>query len=154
LKTVVRKDLWVRVPRPPLPVTCYFALSHRPPIPRETEVVVNGLSTLNTPNAGCPVAQSRLVETMREIGGAVGIAVVPTVLVARTRDATQFAGAEGSGRSALEGFQSAFMVIVVVAVLGALVAGVAFPRLPEGSQVDEDQAPLGVSPAAALSSNE
>jgi hypothetical protein len=30
LKTVVRKDLWVRVPRPPLPVTCGFAL--HPPL--------------------------------------------------------------------------------------------------------------------------
>src|ERR671922_547672 len=28
LKTVVRKDLWVRVPRPPLALTCTFAATH------------------------------------------------------------------------------------------------------------------------------
>ncbi len=43
---------------------------------------------------------SGLVETMREIGGAVGIAAVSTVLVARTRDAIEIvdpAGASGRG---------------------------------------------------------
>ncbi len=60
---------------------------------------------------------SGLVETMREIGGAVGIAAVSTVLVARSRDA-----------AALGGFHAAFIVTVVLAAIGALVAWVAFPR--------------------------
>ena len=72
---------------------------------------------------------SGLVETMREIGGAVGIAVVSTVLVARTRDAIQIAGPAAREAAALEGFQSAFTVTVVVAAVGALVAAVAFPRV-------------------------
>jgi predicted MFS family arabinose efflux permease len=71
---------------------------------------------------------SGLVETMREIGGAVGIAAVSTVLVARTRDAIEIAGPAARQAAALEGFQSAFTVIVVVAAAGALVAGVTFPR--------------------------
>jgi EmrB/QacA subfamily drug resistance transporter len=71
---------------------------------------------------------SGLVETMRQIGGAVGIAAVSTVLVARARDAIELAGPAAREVAALEGFQSAFTVIVVVAVLGALVAGVTFPR--------------------------
>jgi EmrB/QacA subfamily drug resistance transporter len=74
---------------------------------------------------------SGLVETMREIGGAVGIAVVSTVLVARTRDAIQIAG-PAAQEAALEGFQFAFTVIVVVAAVGALVAAVAFPRVARG----------------------
>jgi hypothetical protein len=75
---------------------------------------------------------SGLVETMREIGGAVGIAVVSTVLVARTRDAIQPVGPAAKQAAALEGFQAAFTVIVVVAAVGALLAAVAFPRVARG----------------------
>jgi EmrB/QacA subfamily drug resistance transporter len=56
---------------------------------------------------------SGLVETMREIGGAAGVAAVSTALVSRT---------------GLEGFRTAFVVICVAAAVGALTAGVAFPR--------------------------
>lgn len=56
---------------------------------------------------------SGLVETMREIGGAAGVAAVSTALVSRT---------------GLEGFRTAFVVIGVTAAVGALTAGVAFPR--------------------------
>jgi MFS family permease len=71
---------------------------------------------------------SGLVETMREIGGAVGIAVVTTVLVTRTRDAVELPGQNAGEAAALEGFQSAFIVIVALAALGAVVASIAFPR--------------------------
>lgn len=49
---------------------------------------------------------SGIIETMREIGGAVGVAAVTTVLVSR------------SDTSLVDGFQGAFAVIVVLAVLG------------------------------------
>jgi EmrB/QacA subfamily drug resistance transporter len=84
---------------------------------------------------------SGLVETMREIGGAVGIAVVSTVLVARTRDAIQLAGPAAREAAALEGFQSAFTVIVVVAAAGALVAAVAFPRGARGLRTPAGEEP-------------
>jgi len=58
-----------------------------------------------------------LVETMREIGGAVGIAAVSTVLVSRTSHAGPLAG-----------FHGAFAVAAAMAVLGVVVAAVAFPR--------------------------
>lgn len=58
---------------------------------------------------------SGLVETMREIRGAVGIAVVSTVLVARTRDAIQLVGPATKEAAA-----------------GALLAAVAFPRVARG----------------------
>jgi hypothetical protein len=111
---------------------------------------------------------SGLVETMRELGGAVGIAVVSTVLVARTRDAIQILGPAAPEAAALEGFQSAFTVIVVVAAVAALVAAAAFPRVarrmrtgageePEpvpgpgvASEVAHDRA--GAKPALDLSS--
>jgi EmrB/QacA subfamily drug resistance transporter len=56
---------------------------------------------------------SGLVETMREIGGAAGVAAVSTVLVSR---------------AGLDGFRAAFVVICIAAAVGAVTAGVAFPR--------------------------
>jgi EmrB/QacA subfamily drug resistance transporter len=56
---------------------------------------------------------SGLVETMREIGGAAGVAVVSTVLVSRT---------------GLSGFHVAFVVISITAALGAVAAATGFPR--------------------------
>ncbi len=56
---------------------------------------------------------SGLVETMREIGGAVGVAAVSTVLVSQ---------------AGVNAFHAAFWVIFAVAALGALTAAIAFPR--------------------------
>jgi EmrB/QacA subfamily drug resistance transporter len=56
---------------------------------------------------------SGLVETMREIGGAAGVAAVSTALVSR---------------AGLDGFRVAFVVIAVAATLGAVTAAFAFPR--------------------------
>jgi EmrB/QacA subfamily drug resistance transporter len=58
---------------------------------------------------------SGLVETMREIGGAVGVAAVSTVFVSR---------------AGVNAFHAAFWVISAAAALGALTAAVAFPRRP------------------------
>jgi sugar phosphate permease len=61
---------------------------------------------------------SGLVETMREVGGAAGVAVVSTVLVA------------GSG---LGGFHAAFAFIGVLAGLGVVVAAAGFAREPRAT---------------------
>jgi MFS family permease len=81
---------------------------------------------------------SGLIETMREIGGAAGVAAVSTTLVSR---------------AGLDGFRAAFVVICVAAALGAFTSGVAFPRrerpeeahvtLPE-TAVDETLVPIPV----------
>ena len=71
---------------------------------------------------------SGLVETMREIGGAVGIAAVSTVLIARTRDAIETGGPAAQQAAAFEGFQAAFVVIALVAGAGVVLAAIAFPR--------------------------
>jgi EmrB/QacA subfamily drug resistance transporter len=65
---------------------------------------------------------SGLVETMREIGGAAGVAAVSTVLVSR---------------AGIDGFQTAFVVIFIAAALGALVAATAFPRRARSEGVEE-----------------
>ena len=56
---------------------------------------------------------SGLVETMREVGGAAGVAAVSTALVSR---------------AGLAGFHTAFVLIAVVSGVGALTAAVAFQR--------------------------
>ena len=61
---------------------------------------------------------------MREIGGAVGIAAVSTVLVSRTTHAGPLAG-----------FHAAFAVAAVMAIVGAVVAAVAFPRTARTAEV-------------------
>jgi len=56
---------------------------------------------------------SGFLETMREIGGAVGVAAVSAVLVSR---------------AGVNAFHAAFWVIFAVAALGALAAAIGFPR--------------------------
>jgi EmrB/QacA subfamily drug resistance transporter len=56
---------------------------------------------------------SGLVETTREIGGALGVAIVSTVLVSQ---------------SGLDAYHSAFLGIAVVAAVGAVVAAASFPK--------------------------
>jgi EmrB/QacA subfamily drug resistance transporter len=68
---------------------------------------------------------SGLIGTMQEIGGAVGVAAVSTVLIERST---------GAGPVSVEGFQSAFIVILVFGALGALVTSFAFPRAPQAAE--------------------
>ena len=56
---------------------------------------------------------SGLVETSREIGGAIGVAVVATVL---------------ASQAGLDGFHAAFVALAVIAALGAVNSTVRFPR--------------------------
>ena len=56
---------------------------------------------------------SGLVETSREIGGAIGVAVAATVL---------------ASQAGLDGFHAAFLALAVIAALGAVNSSVRFPR--------------------------
>ncbi len=71
---------------------------------------IGALSGVSSEDSGLA---SGLVETMREIGGATGVAAVSTVLV------------NGAG---VDGFHAAFAAIGVLAVAGALIAGIGFRR--------------------------
>lgn len=76
----------------------------------EPALQLGALSGVATSEAGLA---SGLEETMREVGGAAGVAAVATVLVA------------GSG---LDGFHTAFAFIALLALLGVLIAAVGFVR--------------------------
>ncbi|RIQ18843.1 MFS transporter [Jiangella rhizosphaerae] len=76
-------------------------------------VQIGALSGVSQSAAGLA---SGLVETMREIGGAAGVAVVSAVLVAGS-------ALDGSG---LDGFRAAFGFVAVLAVLGVVAAAAGF----------------------------
>jgi MFS family permease len=78
---------------------------------------------------------SGLVETTREIGGAIGVAVVATVLLSHAGDTA-------------DAFQSAFLVMFGVAALGALTAAITFPRAT--SQDIEPKGPLTELPVGRV----
>jgi len=101
-------------------------------------IQIAALSGVSGQNVGLA---SGLVETMREIGGAVGIAAVSTVLVARAGD--------GGETATFEGFRSAFVVIVVVAALGTVLAGFAFPRAAEGTEMQAGEVEMVLAEASA-----
>jgi hypothetical protein len=87
---------------------------------------------------------SGLIETMREIGGAVGIAAVSTILVSRAGDIAAAGDPAARGLAAATAFHAAFWVIFGVAALGALTAAIAFPRhTPQ--QVESDPTPSHVT---------
>jgi MFS family permease len=98
------------------------------------------IAALSGVEGGAEGLASGLVETMREIGGAVGIAAVSTALVS------------GSGRTvALGGFHAAFLISVLLAVLGVLVAAIAFPRVSRRPLlISRKGAEPAGSPAAVL----
>ena len=73
-------------------------------------VQISALSGVAESSAGIA---SGLVETMREVGGAAGVAAVSTALVSR---------------AGLAGFHAGFVLIAVVAGIGALTTAVAFEK--------------------------
>jgi EmrB/QacA subfamily drug resistance transporter len=92
---------------------------------------------------------SGLVGTMREIGGAVGIAAVSTVLIARAGNVGRIADPAAQA-AAFAGFRAAFIVIVVLAALGVLIAAIAFPHAAESARRRSSREEIvvsGVSPS-------
>jgi MFS family permease len=87
---------------------------------------------------------SGLVETMREIGGAVGVAAVSTVLVSRAGEIAGAANPASHGLRAANAFHAGFWVMFALAALGALTAAVAFPRRTT-QQIELEPAPSHVS---------
>ncbi len=81
-------------------------------------VQIGALAGVSSPSVGLA---SGLVEMMRELGGAIGVAVVSTVLLTR-------AGEGASIEATFEAFRAAFGVIVIIAGLGVLLVMFAFPK--------------------------
>ena len=96
------------------------------PLPEAPAVQIGALSGVTQSMTGLA---SGLVETMREIGGAVGVAAVSTVLISR---------------AGVNAFHAAFWVIFAIAALGALTAAIGFPRRTT-RQIEPEPAPPNVS---------
>lgn len=97
-------------------------------------VQIGALTPVSAPSVRL---ESGLVETMREIGGAIGVAVVSTVLLTR-------AGEGATVEETFDAFQAAFGVIVVIAGLGVLLALFAFPRMGRTAGADMHGVSVGV----------
>jgi MFS family permease len=83
---------------------------------------------------------SGLVETMREIGGAIGVAAVSTVLVSRAGQIPGAADPVARRLATANAFHGAFWVMFAVAALGALTAAISFPR-PTTPQIEPGPSP-------------
>lgn len=88
---------------------------------------------------------SGLVETTREIGGAIGVAAVSTVLISRIGDIPGAVDPAARGLATANAFHNAFWVMFVVAALGALTAAISFPR-PTAQEIEPGSAPLFHNP--------
>ena len=99
-------------------------------------VQIGALSGVAESEAGLA---SGLVETVREIGGAAGVATVSTMLVSR---------------AGLAGFHAGFAIISVLAILGAITAAAGFRRslqqahkqavVHTATEIDASAAPIGL----------
>jgi EmrB/QacA subfamily drug resistance transporter len=71
-----------------------------------------------------------MVETSREVGGALGIAVVATIAIAHADDVLRTLGDEpgAAAQAATEGFQRAALVAAAISVAAAVAAGVVLRR--------------------------
>jgi MFS family permease len=97
-------------------------------------VVIAGLAGVEREEAG---VASGLINTTRQIGGAVGLAAVSTI-------ATTYAHQGTSPAALTHGFQAAFYVLTGLAILGALISGTLIrpPAAPQPVEVEAAFVPL------------
>jgi EmrB/QacA subfamily drug resistance transporter len=71
-----------------------------------------------------------MIETSREIGGALGVAIVATIAISRTEDVsgTLGAGPADTANALTEGFQRASLVAAALSIAAAVAAGVLLRR--------------------------
>lgn len=92
---------------------------------------------------------SGLVETMREIGGAVGAAAVSTVLASHAGGLASAGSPATRQVEAASAFHSAFWVMFVAAALGAGTAAIAFPRHATRHEPHPDPSQVSIVPEPA-----
>ena len=100
-------------------------------------VTIAGLESVAPADAG---VASGLVNTSRQVGGAIGLAVVSTI-------ATSFAGNLSAASSLTHGFRISFAALSLLAVGGAILAG-ALLRAPRPSTPAEEPLTLALEEAA------
>ena len=92
-----------------------------------------------------------MIETSREIGGALGVAVVATIALARVDDVLASAGSGPAETSMAltEGFQRAMLVAAGLSLLAATAAGLLLRRAERAAPATGAPATTGGVPAAA-----
>lgn len=76
------------------------------------------------------------VETLREVGGAVAVAAASTVLASRAASIAHAANPSARRPQTMHAFHAAFAVTFVIAVIGVLTAGIAFPHRTQDGDVE------------------
>ena len=98
-------------------------------------MTIAGLTGIDRSEAG---VASGLINTSRQIGGAVGLAAVSTIAATSTTHyADSHAGVAGVGASALtHGYVTAFYVLTALALAGAVIAGVFVEGRPRTAETE------------------
>jgi hypothetical protein len=106
-------------------------------------VTIGGLTGVGPGDAG---VASGLINTSRQIGGAVGLAAISTVATTFTNQYEDAHPGSASSAAALtHGFTSSFYVLAAFALAGAVIAATLIrpaPRLPIESPQDESLNPV------------
>jgi EmrB/QacA subfamily drug resistance transporter len=98
-------------------------------------MTIAGLTGVGPGDAG---VASGLINTSRQIGGAVGLAAVSTIATTFTNDyVDSHPGSQASSAAALtNGFESAFYVLATLAVVGALIAATLIRPEPRSTETE------------------
>ena len=100
-------------------------------------VTIAGLASVEPADAG---VASGLINTSRQVGGAIGLAAVTTIATSSTSGylRSHAGGPDLTAAALTQGFQAAFYVLAAVALAGALIAAVFVAPRPAPAAIDAE----------------